>query len=238
MHILNIFKFRIVKSLNPYRRDYTNSATSIRSRYGTVLVLFHSWMEDCSPPAWASLWSYNVRNFKLCPIAFTSSPLFNNCPSIISFPEEGYTTNLRKLELAGVNICKQVFEWGLHRLMSLTFLYIDGRSLWKSFPSEEEDGKMTTLPSSLTKLEIWNFPNIRFLSSKGFENLSALVDLRIGNCPKLAYLPKKRLPPSLLQLHIYECPSLKPYCKKRKGWEWLKIINIPFVEIALAEEAL
>ena len=172
-----------------------------------------------------------MRNFKLCPIAFTSSPLFNNCPSIISFPEEGYTTNLRKLELAGVNICKQVFEWGLHRLMSLTFLYIDGRSLWKSFPSEEEDGKMTTLPSSLTKLEIWNFPNIEFLSSKGFQNLSALQSLSINSCPKLEFLPEKGLPPSLLDLDISNCPLLKQHCKKCKGREWLKIANIPRVEI-------
>jgi hypothetical protein len=139
-------------------------------------------------------------------------------------------TLILKEPYEGVNICKQVFEWGLHRLMSLTFLYIDGGFLdWKSFPSEE-DGKMTTLPSSLTKLEIWNFPNIVFLSSKGFENLSALVEL--------ASLPKKGLPPLLLQLRIYECPLLKPHCKKGKGREWLKIVNIPLVEIDLAGEAL
>ncbi|GMY23784.1 putative disease resistance RPP13-like protein 1 [Fagus crenata] len=139
-------------------------------------------------------------------------------------------TLILKEPYEGVNICKQVFEWGSHRLMSLTFLYIDGGFLdWKSFPSEE-DGKMTTLPSSLTKLEIWNFPNIVFLSSKGFENLSALVEL--------ASLPKKGLPPLLLQLCIYECPLLKPHCKKGKGREWLKIVNIPLVEIDLAGEAL
>jgi hypothetical protein len=92
--------------------------------------------------------------------------------------------------------------------------------------SEEEDGKMMMLPSSLTKLEVWNFPNIVFLSSKGFENLSALVEL--------ASLPKKGMPPSLLQLRIYECPLLKPHCKKGKGREWLKIVNILFVEIDLA----
>ena len=150
----------------------------------------------------------------------------------MSFPEEGYTTNLRKLELAGVNICKQVFEWGLHRLMSLTFLYIDGRSLWKSFPSEEEDGKMMmTLPTSLTTLRISNLPNIVFLSSKGFQNLSALQELWIYSCPKLEFLPEKGLPPSLLQLHIMSCPLLKQHCKKGKGREWLKIANIPLVQI-------
>ncbi|GMY22595.1 putative disease resistance RPP13-like protein 1 [Fagus crenata] len=155
------------------------------------------------------------------------------CGSIISFPEEGYPTNLTSLRLKGVNIGKQVFEWGLHRLTSLTYLRIDdGFPDWQSFPSEEEDGKMMmTLPTSLTTLYIWKLPNIVFLSSKGFQNLSALQDLWIDNCPKLEFLPEKGLPPSLLHLYISDCPLLKQHCKKGKGREWLKIANIPEVQI-------
>uniref|UniRef100_A0A2N9HXT2 NB-ARC domain-containing protein n=1 Tax=Fagus sylvatica TaxID=28930 RepID=A0A2N9HXT2_FAGSY len=156
-----------------------------------------------------------------------------NCGSIISFPEEGYPTNLTSLRLEGVNICKQVFEWGLHRLTSLTSLYIEGGFPdWQSFPSEEEDGKMMmTLPTSLTTLQIWSLPNIVFLSSKGFQNLSALQQLEIRHCPKLEFLPEKGLPPSLLVLQIIYCPLLKQHCKKGKGREWLKIANIPLVLI-------
>jgi Leucine-rich repeat (LRR) protein len=134
-----------------------------------------------------------------------------------------------------VNICKQVFEWGLHRLTSLTSLDINcegGFPDWQSFPSEEEDGKMMmTLPTSLTRLGICNFPNIVFLSSKGFQNLSALQHLEIQGCPKLEFLPEKGLPPSLLDLDISNCPLLKQHCKKGKGRDWLKIANIPRVQI-------
>uniref|UniRef100_A0A2N9GMR7 Disease resistance RPP13-like protein 1 n=1 Tax=Fagus sylvatica TaxID=28930 RepID=A0A2N9GMR7_FAGSY len=158
-----------------------------------------------------------------------------NCPNIISFPEEVYPTNLTSLVLSGVNICKQVFEWGLHRLTSLTILRIDGDGEfpdWQSFPSEEEDGKMMmTLPTSLTQLWIWDLPNIVFLSSKGFQNLSALQELFIRKCPKLKFLPEKDLPPSLLQLRILDCPLLEQHYKKGKGREWLKTANIPFVMI-------
>nr|POF15865.1 putative disease resistance rpp13-like protein 1 [Quercus suber] len=89
------------------------------------------------------------------------------CPSIVSLPEEGLPTNLKELWMGGMTIWKQVFEWGLHRLTSLTDLtiYGDGFEDWQSFP-EEEDGKMLLLPTSLTSLWIGRFPDIVFLSSK------------------------------------------------------------------------
>ncbi|KAF3954620.1 hypothetical protein CMV_020052 [Castanea mollissima] len=77
---------------------------------------------------------------------------------------------------------------------------------------------------------IWRIPNIVILSSLGFQNLSALEQLSIGYCPKLASLPEKGLPPSLLHLYIKDCPLLKQHCKKG-GREWSKIANVPCVEI-------
>ncbi|KAL4601116.1 hypothetical protein ACB092_11G249000 [Castanea dentata] len=154
------------------------------------------------------------------------------CESIKSFPGEGFPTNLTNLTLSGVNTCKKILEWGLHRLTSLTYLCIGGGLPdWQSFP-EEEDGKlMMMMPSSLIYLRIEDFPNIVSLSSMGFQNLSALEGLSIFNCPKLAFLPEKGLPPSLLDLCIAECPVLKQHCKKGKGQEWFKIIDIPRVQI-------
>ncbi|XP_075643814.1 putative disease resistance RPP13-like protein 1 isoform X1 [Castanea sativa] len=154
-----------------------------------------------------------------------------NCPSVIYFPEEGYPTSLTSLSFGGENICKQVTVWGLHRLTSLTSLRIDGGIPdWQSFP-DEQDGKLTmTLPSSLTQLTIQSIPNIVILSSKCFQNLSTLEQLGILDCPKLASLPEKGLPPSLLQLYIYACPLLKQHCEKG-GREWSKIANVPYVTI-------
>ncbi|XP_050282447.1 putative disease resistance protein At3g14460 [Quercus robur] len=142
------------------------------------------------------------------------------CPSIISFTEEGYPTNLTSLWLSGVNICKQLFEWGIHRLTSLRDLNImGGFPNLQSFPEAEEGGKtmmMMLLPISLTSLSIINFPNLVLLS-KGFQHLSALEMLYIKDCPKLDYLPENGLPPSLLKLYIYRCPLLEQHCKKGKG---------------------
>ncbi|KAF3955313.1 hypothetical protein CMV_019463 [Castanea mollissima] len=152
------------------------------------------------------------------------------CTSTVCFPEDAFPTNLKELLLKGVTNCKQ----GLNRLTSLRRLTIYGNGFqdWQSFPEEEDGGKMMMLlPTSLTSLWILNFPNIVLLSSKAFQNLSALEKLYIDNCPKLAYLPEG-LPRTLLKLYVYNCPVLKQQCRKGKGQEWLKKINnIPLVKI-------
>ena len=121
--------------------------------------------------------------------------------------------------MGGVTNCKQVFEWGLHRLTSLTHLNIsgDGFEDWQSFPKEEDGKMMLLLPTSLTYLSIEEFPDIVFLSSKVFQNLFALEEQWIWDCPKLASLPENGLPPSLLELQISGCPMMKQHCKKGKG---------------------
>ncbi|KAM4110710.1 hypothetical protein ACJW30_05G012400 [Castanea mollissima] len=151
------------------------------------------------------------------------------CPSIMFFHEEGFPTNLTSLNLSSVNIGKQVAKWGLHRLTSLKYLKIYGFSDWQSFP--EEGKNMMMLPSSLTGLEIMSFPNLVFLSSKGFQNLSTLKKLLVYDCPKLSFLPEKGLPHSLLKLQIYRCHLLEQHCKKGNGREWFKIANIPCILI-------
>lgn len=45
--------------------------------------------------------------------------------SLLSFPEEGFPANLTFLVIADQNICKPLFEWGLHKLTSLKELYIN-----------------------------------------------------------------------------------------------------------------
>uniref|UniRef100_A0A7N2LDI5 CC-NBS-LRR protein n=2 Tax=Quercus lobata TaxID=97700 RepID=A0A7N2LDI5_QUELO len=105
-----------------------------------------------------------------------------------------------------------------------------------SFP-EEEDGKaMLMLPTSLTILGFFNFPNLEFLSWKFFQNLSALEHISVRKCPKLASLSEKCFPPSLQRLDIYRCPVLKQNCEKDKGIMWSKIANIPSVEIDFVEQ--
>ncbi|XVE81400.1 hypothetical protein DITRI_Ditri15bG0060300 [Diplodiscus trichospermus] len=155
--------------------------------------------------------------------------VIRHCPSVTSFPEEGIPINLRKLSIEGLNICKPIIEWGLHRLTSLHYLHIEnGCPDAVMFPREEIG---MTLPISLVSLKIWNFQKLEILSSNGFQELTSLVYLDIKNCPNLKSLPEKDKLSSLLHLQIWGCPVLKERCEKDKGPEWSKISHIPRVEI-------
>ncbi|CAN6556105.1 unnamed protein product [Malus baccata var. baccata] len=148
---------------------------------------------------------------------------------------EGLTfpPNLTSLEIWKVKSCKSLWEleWGLHRLTSLRFLSINGEdSDTVSFPPDMV--RMETLfPKSLSHLTMLGFPNLKKLSSKGFQFLTSLQSLGLWNCPKLASIPEEGLPPSLENLWIYGCPVLKERCQPGKGRYWHKISHIPCIEI-------
>ncbi|XP_030949993.1 putative disease resistance protein At3g14460 [Quercus lobata] len=160
----------------------------------------------------------------------------SNCPSLNCVSLRGELSE--KLKHLEIWTCSKLTSLSSRNQLPMALKYLqthvsygNGFQDWQSFP-EEDDGKMMMLlPTSLTSLCILNFPNIVLLSSKAFQNLSALEKLYIDNCPKLAYLPEG-LPPTLLKLYVYNCPVLKQQCKKGKGQEWLKKINnIPLVKI-------
>jgi hypothetical protein len=148
------------------------------------------------------------------------------CPSIVSFPEVGFLTNLTSLSIHNlVSFNEDFFERGLYKLTFLKELAIyGGSSHLMSFPE-------MMLPSSLISLSIECFPNLEYLSSKGFQFLNSLEKLFIRNCEKLTSFPEYGLPDSLLQLYIIGCPLLGERYKKDQGQDWFKIAHIPFVEI-------
>lgn len=94
---------------------------------------------------------------------------------------------------------------------------------------EEEIGMM--FPSSLTELVIARFPKLKYLSSKGFQNLAFHEYLRIRDCSKLTSFPEAGLPSSLLELYTNDCPLMTKQCRRDKGAEWSKIAHIPCVKI-------
>ncbi|KAL5737794.1 hypothetical protein ACOSP7_030555 [Xanthoceras sorbifolium] len=151
------------------------------------------------------------------------------CPSIKSFPEEGFPTNLTALEIeGGLTIYKPLVEWGLHNLTSLTYLKIIGCPDAESFP-QQDMGMM--LPHSLTHLCIERFPELKYLWFQALQNLTSLELLRITGCPNLTFFPEQSLPSSLLRLHIRDCPLLEKQCRRNKGKDWSIISHIPCVEI-------
>ncbi|TQE02044.1 hypothetical protein C1H46_012363 [Malus baccata] len=152
---------------------------------------------------------------------------------------EGLTfpPNLTLLSIKKVKSCKSFWEleWGLHRLTSLKELMINGEDPdTVSFPPDMV-GMETLLPKSLINLVIHGFPNLKKLSSKGFQFLTSLQSLELSNCPKLASIPEEGLPPSLKQLFIYVCPVLAKRCQPGRGRYWHKISHIPYIDINLTE---
>nr|AKU37069.1 FB_Mr5-like protein [Malus x robusta] len=162
---------------------------------------------------------------------------FNSLEKLIIDYREGLTcsfpANLTSLMIWKVKSCKSLWEleWGLHRLTSLRYLWIGGEDPdMVSFPPDMVRME-TLLPKSLTELSIGGFPNLKKLSSKGFQFLTSLESLELWDCPKLASIPKEGLPLSLTELCIYGCPVLKERCQPGKGRYWHKISHIPYIDI-------
>ncbi|GMJ05474.1 hypothetical protein like AT3G14470 [Hibiscus trionum] len=175
----------------------------------------------------------NIRSLPKCINNFTSLQrlVVYNCGANISFPEEGFPTNLTSLRIwKAPRIYSSLVEWGFHRLNSLQDLYINAEGCLNvvSFPEERIE---MTLPPSLTSIWISDFKNLEFMCSKGFQHLTSLQCLTISSCPKLTSLPEKDMLLSLGRLSIYSCPLLEEECRRVKGREWSKISHIPHVQI-------
>ncbi|KAH0981703.1 hypothetical protein GBA52_008880 [Prunus armeniaca] len=145
-----------------------------------------------------------------------------------------FPPNLTSLGIFEIKNCKPMWEL-LHRLASLTSLSISGEDpSVVSFPpdSYREMEMEMLLPKSLTDLLIRDFPNLKKLSSKGFQSLTSLRSLVLWNCPKLAYIPEQGLPISLRELLIIQCPLLKDKCQPGSKGRYLpKISHIPRIYI-------
>jgi hypothetical protein len=97
----------------------------------------------------------------------------NTCPRVESLPEGGFPSNLRNI---GVINCEKLFAgrmgWGLQKLPSVRDLKIGGKSEdVESFP---EPG---LLPSCLTSLSMYSFPNMKSLDKRGLQHLTSLQEL-------------------------------------------------------------
>ncbi|KAK5787096.1 hypothetical protein PVK06_041747 [Gossypium arboreum] len=148
----------------------------------------------------------------------------------ISFPEEGFPTNLTSLKVSKEpRIYTSLVEWGFNRLTSLPELIISGEGCPNvvSFP---EEGIVITLPP-LTFIFIQKFENLEYMWFMGFQHLTSLQQLQIYTCPKLTSLPEKDMLLSLEHLLIYNCPLLEEGCSRGKGREWSKVAHIPYVQI-------
>ncbi|GMP62235.1 hypothetical protein CsSME_00024414 [Camellia sinensis var. sinensis] len=172
------------------------------------------------PEGWFRLATSNLRDLliydckKLEALPYNLSSLQElkvwKCPAgIVS--NWSSLTNLSSLTIHTITIGKPPSEWGLHRLPSLRKLLLNGSKDYR-WESISDDGML--LPTSLTNLSFQYFKNLEKLSFKDFQDLTSLEELFINGCPKLTYLPKEGLPPSLLNIAIRSCPKFASFPKQ------------------------
>ncbi|CAI9781938.1 unnamed protein product [Fraxinus pennsylvanica] len=159
-----------------------------------------------------------------------SSLEVSNCASLMElFPQENIPPNLSDLTIENCGKLKPLGEWGLHKLISLTYFRFGGCPELVSF-TNNADEEHCVLPPSLTQLSLSHLPNLETLS-KGLQSLTSLQHLSIYFCPKLKALPMKDHLKKLLSLDISGCTRLEKRCLKKKGDYWPIIADIPDVQI-------
>ncbi|KAG6631315.1 hypothetical protein CIPAW_13G083000 [Carya illinoinensis] len=158
------------------------------------------------------------------------------CPALDFFPDVGLLpANLRVLQIFDCEKM-QALPNSIYNLASLKLLKISECPSIVSVPKEGFPTNLTSL--YLSDLNInealfeWGLHKLtsqKCLNINGFRILTPLKELLILECEKLSSFPKDGLPPSLLQLYVNGCPSLKERCKKDQGQDWSKIARIPCV---------
>ncbi|GAB4839542.1 hypothetical protein Ancab_029068 [Ancistrocladus abbreviatus] len=119
----------------------------------------------------------------------------------------------------------------LHRFLLLEELWLNNCTTVEHFP---ERG---SLPSTLQKLCLHGFPNLRGLDGEGLQSLTNLQKLEISECAKLLSLPEEGLPLSVQSLRILKGhQELKERCQKDKGRDWPKISHIKTIDISDEDE--
>ncbi|KAI7752007.1 hypothetical protein M8C21_017668, partial [Ambrosia artemisiifolia] len=116
----------------------------------------------------------------------------SNCPSLdFLFPSGLWPPNLRFLKIGGLK--KDISEWGLQNFpTSLVELDLDGENSdgVVSFAAKAEEDKSGSssssfiLPSSLTRLDLWNFTELESVS-QGLQHITCLQHLYISRCLKV-----------------------------------------------------
>ncbi|KAM1664136.1 hypothetical protein ACFX1Q_043476 [Malus domestica] len=175
------------------------------------------------------------------------------CPEVESFPQGGLASNIQDLSF---QCCRKLAAnrslWGLTRLNSLRHLKIrfseqGGEEMGCSFPEEG------LLPATLTRLSIYNLPNLTTIQGQVLRQLTSLEVFTIHQCPELqgfpeeapkslksltiwecrnlGSLPGEWLPKSLSGLKIQRCPLLEERFRRETGEDWPKIAHIANIDI-------
>ncbi|GAB4839543.1 hypothetical protein Ancab_029069 [Ancistrocladus abbreviatus] len=156
------------------------------------------------------------------------------CPMLQQMQEEDdFPSSLIRLSIDNYEQLTSLWtdKKSLHRFRFLEELWLNNCTTVEHFP---ERG---SLPSTLQKLCLNGFPNLRGLDGDGLQSLTNLQKLEISECAKLLSLPEEGLPLSVQSLRILKGhQELKERCQKDKGRDWPKISHIKIIDISDEDE--
>ncbi|XP_028788744.1 putative disease resistance protein At3g14460 [Neltuma alba] len=117
-------------------------------------------------------------------------------PNLESLPECGLPSTLRSFVIVDCERLSSVplKKWGFQELTYLSGLQVKGDGSEKTLCNLL---KYQLLPTSLVRIDICDFSNLKFLYGKGLRHLTCLEELYISECPELEFLPEDELPSSL-----------------------------------------
>ncbi|XP_052724562.1 putative disease resistance RPP13-like protein 1 [Vigna angularis] len=148
----------------------------------------------------------------------------SNCQQIECFPEGGMPPNLTTVTIR--NCEKLLISLGWIPIDMVTSLQVYGPCDGiNAFPMEG------LLPPSITSLYLSDFSGLNTLECKGLLHLTSLQELHLVNCEKLENIAGERLPVSLIQLSIRECPLLQKRCHRKDRQIWPKICHVRGIKV-------
>ncbi|XP_010275807.1 PREDICTED: putative disease resistance RPP13-like protein 1 [Nelumbo nucifera] len=150
------------------------------------------------------------------------------CRHLVTFPESGLPTKLRRLVIGGFGENRDTLpkHLELNKLASLEQLTISNCPGLVSFFSEKGEEGEGFLPSSLRELQLLDLENLESLRELHLHQLTSLEYLAIRNARMVKSLPREGLPPNLQTLDLFKCPHLEKLYKKDTGKQWPKIFHI------------
>ena len=159
--------------------------------------------------------SFLIEGVSEKPMQILTRMDIDDCPKMEMFPDGGLSLNVKYMSLSSLKLIASLRET-LDPNTCLESLNI-GKLDVECFPDE------VLLPRSLSKLGIYDCPNLKKMHYKGLCHLSSLT---LINCPNLQCLPEEGLPKSISSLVILDCPLLKERCQNPDGEDWGKIAHI------------
>ncbi|XP_027192058.2 disease resistance protein L6-like [Cicer arietinum] len=149
------------------------------------------------------------------------SVTIRDCPEMETFCEGGMPPSLRSLEI--VKCEKLMMSPSLSLMDMLTDLTIDNVCDGvESFPNKD----CALLPPSLTSLTLRNMSSLHTLDCTELLHLTSLQKLTIEYCYMLENMAGERLPATLTQLEIIDCPLLEERYSMKHPQIWPKISHI------------